>query len=186
MRSRNSESAKGSGLRSADGFSLIELLVVVSIILIICAIAIPNFLRSRMAANEAAAVSNLRDLTSAAVTYSSTYGNGYPPSLGSMGGPQTATIATCDQAILIDSLLSNGGSGNTSLKSGYNYHYVPGVALIAKPSTCSNAGANSFTIDAEPLMVGSTGQRGFFVDASGVIRFTTDGTVPTVASQPLQ
>ncbi len=60
------------------GFSLIELLIVVAIILIIAAIAIPNLLRARMAANEASAVGTIRTLNTAAVTFASTYGNGFP------------------------------------------------------------------------------------------------------------
>jgi type IV pilus assembly protein PilA len=186
MRSLNRTSQREPARNSGEGFSLIELLIVVAIILIIAAIAIPNFMRSRMAANEAAAVANLRDLTSAAVTYSSTYGNGYPPTLGAMGAALGVTTATCDQSNLIDSLLANGGSGNTSTKGGYTYNYIPGTALSTAASGCPTPGLLSFTIDAEPVSVGTTGQRGFFVDPSGVIRFTTDGSAPTVASPPLQ
>ena len=65
--------------KKQKGFSLIELLIVVAIILIIAAIAIPNLLRSRMAANEASAVGSIRTMNTAAITYSSTYGNGFPP-----------------------------------------------------------------------------------------------------------
>jgi len=82
------------------GFSLIELLIVVAIILIIAAIAIPNLLRSKMAANQASAVANLRTMTTASVSYWVTYSNGYPPSLATLGG--TGTTATCDAAILVD------------------------------------------------------------------------------------
>ena len=69
------------------GFSLIELLIVVAIILIIAAIAIPNMLRSKLSANQASAVANLRTITTASVSYWVTYSNGYPPSLASLGGP---------------------------------------------------------------------------------------------------
>jgi prepilin-type N-terminal cleavage/methylation domain-containing protein len=73
------------------GFSLIELLIVVAIILIIAAIAIPNLIRSRMAANEASAVASLRTLTTAFVTYSTTYGNGLPPTLNALKNPAVGT-----------------------------------------------------------------------------------------------
>ena len=80
--------------KKQKGFSLIELLIVVAIILIIAAIAIPNLLRSRMAANEASAVGSIRTMNTAAITYSSTYGNGFPPSLASIGttGTGAATL----------------------------------------------------------------------------------------------
>ena len=172
--------------KNQKGFSLIELLIVVAIILIIAAIAIPNLLRSRMAANEASGVGSLRTMVTGAVTYSSTYGNGFPPSLGAMGGAAGAAAATCDASLLIDSTLSNGGVGNTSQKSGYSFTYVPGAADATKPAGCAAAGVQSFTINGVPVTIGSTGQRGFFVDTSGVIRFTTDGSVPTTASAALQ
>ena len=85
------------------GFSLIELLIVVAIILIIAAIAIPNLLRARMAANQAAGVSNIRTITSAAIVYSSTYSDGYPPDLVTLGG---AGVANCNGAILLDDTLT--------------------------------------------------------------------------------
>src|SRR6516162_5939263 len=99
------------------GFSLIELLIVVAIILIIAAIAIPNLLRSRMAANEASAVGSLRTINTAAVTYSTTYGIGYPGTLLMLGPAATASSATAD---LIDSVLSAG------IKSGYSFTYTKG------------------------------------------------------------
>ncbi|MFZ0214286.1 MAG: prepilin-type N-terminal cleavage/methylation domain-containing protein, partial [Candidatus Acidiferrales bacterium] len=85
------------------GFSLIELLIVVAIILIIAAIAIPNLLRSKMAANEAGAVGSLRTLVTADVTYSSSYSNGFAPTMAALGG---AAPATCNNANLIDPSLA--------------------------------------------------------------------------------
>jgi type IV pilus assembly protein PilA len=173
-------------VKKQEGFTLIELLVVVAIILVIAAIAIPNLLHSRIAANEASAVNALRTINTSANTYFSTYGDGYPPSLGAMGGPAGAATATCDQALMLDSVLSNGGTGNTSSKSGYKITYVPGTSIGSPAPGCSAAGVYNFQATAIPVTEGMTGQRGFYVDASGVIRFTTDGTAPTQSSQPLQ
>src|SRR6266851_354343 len=97
-----------------SGFSLIELLIVVAIILIIAAIAIPSFLRSRMAANQSSAAATLRTLNTANVTYSTTYNVGFTAQLSYMG-PGTGGNATATQAALVDSLLAGSG-GNTSSK----------------------------------------------------------------------
>src|ERR1017187_3798593 len=88
------------------GFSLIELLIVVAIILIIAAIAIPNLLRSRMAANEASAVGSIRTMNTAAITYNSTYGIGFPSTLAQIG--TTGTTVSCTNAELLDSVLTAG------------------------------------------------------------------------------
>ena len=87
------------------GFSLIELLIVVAIILIIAAIAIPNLLRSKMAANEASSVGSVRTINTGSVTYSSTYGAGYPPALTNIGGAAASTVS-CAGAQLIDNALA--------------------------------------------------------------------------------
>src|SRR5260370_15123699 len=100
-------------LKKQKGFSLIELLIVVAIILIIAAIAIPNLLRSRMAANEASAVGSIRSINTAAVTYSFTYpAAGYPSTLAQLA---PATGASSSSADLIDSVLASG------TKSGYQF-----------------------------------------------------------------
>ena len=89
------------------GFSLIELLIVVAIILIIASIAIPNLLRAKMAANEASAVGSLRTLNTSAIMYSTIYGTGFPGSLAVMGG-STSAAATSASAELIDTVLAHG------------------------------------------------------------------------------
>ncbi len=152
-----------------NGFSLIELLIVVAIILIIAAIAIPNLLRSRMAANEASAVGSIRTLNTAAITYNSTYGNGFPPSLATLGG--TGNVS-CTNAELIDTVLAGG------TKSGYNFALTPGnTILTSAQSSCSGLGySDGYVVTATPITTGTTGQRGFCSDASGVIRYNASGT----------
>ena len=148
------------------GFSLIELLIVVAIILIIAAIAIPNLMRSKMAANEASAVASLRTLNTSVVAFSTTY-NTDPATLAALG-PSAAPSSTA--ADLVDNLLGV----DPAQKSGYTITYT---AVAGTPITL-------YTILAVPQST-STGQRKFFTDQSGVIRQTTDGTVPTASSGPI-
>ena len=149
------------------GFSLIELLIVVAIILIIAAIAIPNLLRSRMAANEASAVGSLRTLNTGAVTYSTTYG-GYPAALTNMGPASPATSTSAD---LIDSVLAAG------TKSGYTFTWSS-----AAPDSAGNI--NEYAITSAPIAPGTTGQRYFYTDQSGVIRANTEAAA-TVTDNPI-
>lgn len=152
------------------GFSLIELLIVVAIILIISAIAIPSYLRSRMQANEASAVSSLRMINTAAITYSSTYVNvGYPTNMADMGGANPCT-ATSTSACLLDDSLAQG------TKSGY------ALAWVGDGTTPSVA----YSITGTPIVVGSSGQRMFCSDQTGVIRFDPSGAGCTDASSAVQ
>jgi prepilin-type N-terminal cleavage/methylation domain-containing protein len=143
------------------GFSLIELLIVVAIILIIAAIAIPNLLRSHMAANETSAVASLRAINTSQVVYQSSFGPGFATTLSALsdGGaaancvPPTAPVST--SACLLDSVLAAG------TKSGYNFAYAPvGVAGVI----------GTYTINGDPISPGSSGQRHFFTDQTLVIR----------------
>jgi prepilin-type N-terminal cleavage/methylation domain-containing protein len=147
--------------KKQKGFSLIELLIVVAIILIIAAIAIPNLLRARMAANESSAVGTVRTLVTAEVTYSSTYNTGFAATLAVLGGatPCTAGAAT---SCLIDNLIATGGP-----KSGYN--------VAALGSAPVNGVINTFGASAWPVALGSTGGRTFCSDESGVVRVDVAG-----------
>jgi type IV pilus assembly protein PilA len=130
-------------------------LIVVAIILIIAAIAIPNLPRAKMAANEASAVGSLRTINTSAVEYSTTYG-GYPQTLLSLGGPAGGS-ATSTSAELIDAVLAGG------IKSGYTFACTTG-------STDAAGNILTYALTATPTGVGITGQRRFFTDQSGVIR----------------
>jgi type IV pilus assembly protein PilA len=149
------------------GFSLIELLIVVTIILIIAAIAIPNLMRSKIQANETAAVGALKALTEGALLYSNTYG-GFPHALSDLGPASGGTAPTSASADLIDSVLASG------VKSGYRFAYAAGTTDPA-------GNVLSYTITATPVSMGSTGQRSFFTDQSGTIRNTTNGNVDSTS-----
>jgi len=147
------------------GFSLIELLIVVAIILIIAAIAIPNLLRSRIAADEASAVGSLRTLNTAEITYNTTYPNvGFACSLSMLGPPASGSSASSNAAGLIDSNLAGG------TKSGYSFGLLT--------STCAPAGGIKTTYDyfANPVSAGVTGSRYFCTDVSGVIQYNASTT----------
>jgi len=157
------------------GFSLIELLIVVAIILIIAAIAIPNLLRSRMAANQASAVANLRTISTAAVSYWVSYGNGYPPSLVSLGGAVGAA-ATCTASILIDQTIAAA----PSQKSGYQFAYT-GQQGNVTITACGTPGFVGFLVTATPLTLGLTGKISYCSSEPGIIHYDVLGT--TAASE---
>jgi len=149
------------------GFSLIELLIVVAIILIIAAIAIPNLLRAKIAANESSAVGSTRTIVTAEISYSNSFQTG-PTILDNLATPATGcpgTGATAGAACLIDSNL-----GLTHVKSGYNFLATPngGAGTTASPNT-------GFEEEAWPITVGTSGQRSFCADMSGVLHFDPTG-----------
>ena len=155
--------------KSSKGFSLIELLIVVAIILIIAAIAIPNLLRSRIAANQASAVGSLRTLNTAEVTYSSTYNVGFTATMSYLAPPTTAGAnPTSTAAGLIDSVLAGGS------KSGYAFAYSSG--------TPDSAGRiNEYQFTGSPI-TSSTGTNFYFTDQSGVIRQNSTATAGSTDS----
>jgi type IV pilus assembly protein PilA len=154
--------------KDSRGFSLIELLIVVAIILIIAAIAIPDLLRSRIAANQASAVGSMRTINTSEITYASTFNTGFSPDLASLG--PGATPPTVSAAGLIDSILAAGS------KSGYTFVYTAG-------SADTTGRINTYTLTADPLST-STGTNHYFTDESGVIRVNTAATA-SVADSPL-
>ncbi len=165
-------------MRSTKGFSLIELLIVVAIILVIAAIAIPNLLEARLSANEASAVGSLSAIKSAEVTYTTAYPTvGYSPDIASLGGASPCTPSSTT-ACLLDSFLSSSTPGSGG-KSGYIYQ---ATGIIPAGSINNTA----FVAAASPVLVHSTGNHDYCSTNDGVLRsqMATVGDTPVITLAP--
>ena len=137
-------------MKREQGFTLIELMIVVAIIAIIAAIAIPSLLNARKAGNEASAISSLRTLTTVNEQYRTRFQS------------YSTSLANLSAATYIDSVLGSG------TKSGYTFTFA--------------GGTNTWTVSGVPTTSGTTGDRGFFADQSGVIRFAASGAANSASS----
>ena len=167
MRPSTQADDPGAARYGVQGFSLIELLIVIAIILIIAAIAIPNLLQARNQANQASAVEGIRTITSANVVYWTTYNNGYAPTLDVLGG---SNPPTCNGAMLLDPLLTTA----PYRKSGYGYTYAPqGGANPTAPTGCG-PGFQQYLVTAVPLSA-STGTNSYCATEPATIHYDTSG-----------
>jgi hypothetical protein len=184
---RNSAGRIGGRGIAITGLVLGYLGLAIIPIIIVVAIAIPNLLHARIAANEAATVGSLRSVNTAAMIYATKFENGFPSSLDALGGG-TAGDSTCNHAAMLDSSLTSGH------KFGYIFTYTPqfpdgATAPVISPKAvakgCTAGGASGYALTANPVQRGTSGRRSFYTDQSGVIRFSGNGESATANSPPL-
>jgi type IV pilus assembly protein PilA len=157
-------------IRKHRGFSLIELLIVVAIILIIAAIAIPNLMRARMSANDSSAAASIHAIDVAEISYFATFATvGFPATLVPLGGAMPCTTGLATACLIDDNLAQNGGGNG---KSGYSF----AATGSASPGSLSN---DEFYATATPLS-SMTGTRAYCSVQDSVIRLQPPGTITLV------
>lgn len=156
------------------GFTLIELLIVVAIIGVIAAAAVPSLLRARISANEGSAIASLRAITSAEASYASTAGGGgYAILLATLA-------ATCPNGSA--AFISSDLAQDPASKSGYRVALAAGATASAGPNDCNGtATSTAFYATAVPISNGISGHRGFATTAAGTIFYDSTGIAPTEA-----
>lgn len=170
-------------LRSrARGFTLVEIMIVVAIIALIAAIAIPNLLRARHNANETAAIGNMKTLVDGLESFRANQAPTTYPGVGVQSGGAAAANLPNLAALnppYFDAVLASGQ------RQGYTFTYTPGAVRVVAISGQNFNVYDTYTLTATPITVGTTGTRRFFVDSSGVIRVNQLGPA-TAADVPLE